>query len=204
MNVHYGCGFSSCAGWENFDASPTLRLERIPLIGAFVKKNSGRFPSNVKYGDIVRGLPVKNDSAELVYCSHVLEHLSLADLKIALINTYKILKKGGVFRLVLPDLEYEARKYIDNPDCNASVDFLKRIILGEEKRDRGIIKAIVNYAGNSRHLWMWDYKSLKLELEKCGFQKVRRAYYNDNENMHFVNIEEKSRWDNCLGLECVK
>ena len=98
MNVHYGCGFSSCEGWENFDASPTLIIERIPFFGLFVKKNNGRFPNNVKYGNIVKGLPLKDNSIDLVYCSHILEHLSLNDLKIALKNTYKMLK-GGVFQI---------------------------------------------------------------------------------------------------------
>ncbi len=51
---------------------------------------------------------------------------------------------------------------------------------------------------------MWDYKSLKKELEYCGFQQVRRAKYNDNKNINFLKIEEEGRWNNCLGIECFK
>ncbi|MCI5142460.1 MAG: methyltransferase type 11, partial [Candidatus Electrothrix sp. ATG1] len=29
--IHYGCGLSAPESWLNFDASPTLRLQRIPL-----------------------------------------------------------------------------------------------------------------------------------------------------------------------------
>ncbi len=93
--LQYGCGWSAPKGWRNFDASPTLRFERLPLIGRLYTRNSQRFPENVEYGDIVKGLPVAEESFHGVYCSHVLEHLSLADFRTALINTWRILKGGG-------------------------------------------------------------------------------------------------------------
>ncbi|MQP68452.1 hypothetical protein GE253_24335 [Niveispirillum sp. SYP-B3756] len=56
--VQYGCGWTAPPGWHNFDASPTLRFERLPLVGRLYSKNGRRFPDNVRYGDIVRGLPL--------------------------------------------------------------------------------------------------------------------------------------------------
>lgn len=103
--VHYGCHHCASPEWLNFDASPTLRLERLPVVGRLVRKNARRFPANVIYGDIVLGLPVSPDSCNGVYCSHVLEHLALEDCRRALLNTHRIMKRGGIFRMVLPDLE---------------------------------------------------------------------------------------------------
>jgi len=54
--VQYGCGWSAPINWRNFDASPTLRFERIPIVGRFYTKNASRFPRNVEFGDIVCGL----------------------------------------------------------------------------------------------------------------------------------------------------
>ena len=88
--VQYGCGWSAPINWRNFDASPTLRFERIPIIGKLYTKNDSRFPQNVEFGDIVSGLPIANNSCKGVYCSHILEHLSLEDFKLALKNTHKI------------------------------------------------------------------------------------------------------------------
>ena len=31
--LQYGCGWDALDGWLNFDASPTLRMERIPAVG---------------------------------------------------------------------------------------------------------------------------------------------------------------------------
>jgi len=109
--IQYRCGWSAPAGWRNFDASPTLRFERLPLIGKIYTKNKARFPDNVEYGDIVKGLPVKDSSCEAVYCSHVLEHLSCEDFRRALKNTFEMLGSGGVYRLVVPDLEHYIQNY---------------------------------------------------------------------------------------------
>src|SRR5437870_3987776 len=106
MNLHYGCGVFEAPGWYNWDASPTLRLQRLPLVGAVFRKwLPPHFPASVHFGDIVHGLPLQPDSCEAIYCCHVLEHLALEDLRSALHNTHRYLKVGGIFRLVVPDFE---------------------------------------------------------------------------------------------------
>ena len=190
--------------WRNFDASPTLRFERLPLIGRLYTRNSQRFPENVEYGDIVKGLPVAEESFHGVYCSHVLEHLSLADFRTALINTWRILRPGGggVFRLVLPDLEHMVNRYIDDCSESAAHTFMTDTGLGALKRDRSLRGFVVSYMGNSKHLWMWDFKSIAAELSRAGFTGIRRAAFGDSPDAAFSEVEEKDRWENCLGVEC--
>ena len=73
--IQYGCGLCAPKEWLNFDVSPTLRIQKTPVLGSLLKPVlNTTFPPNVKYGDIVRGLPVKDESAKAVYCSHTLEH----------------------------------------------------------------------------------------------------------------------------------
>src|SRR6478609_9406318 len=94
LYVQYGCGLSAPKEWKNFDGSPTLRIQKIPIIGSVLKsKLNVTFPSNVLYGDIVKGLPVNANSCDGIYCSHILEHLSLQDFRQALKNSFEILKK---------------------------------------------------------------------------------------------------------------
>jgi len=202
--IQYGCGWSAAQNWRNFDASPTLRFERLPIVGKLYTKNNTRFPQDVEYGDIIRGLPIPDEFCEGVYCSHVLEHLSLDDFKIALKNTYKILKPGGIFRLVLPDLEFSMNNYMNNSSSSAANDFLNETSLGRVTRPRGVLGLLKEYMGNSQHLWMWDYKSLAKELEEVGFTEIRRAEFNDSKDSTFKDVEDKDRWDNCLGIECSK
>jgi SAM-dependent methyltransferase len=200
--VQYGCGRSAPKGWRNFDASPTLRFERFPLVGRCWTRNTSRFPKNVEYGDIVKGLPLSSNSCDGVYCSHILEHLARDDFATAMQNTRRILTSGAVFRLVLPDLEYSIKRYLGDSSNNAAHDFLRETSLGQETRARGIKGLVISWLGNARHLWMWDYKAIEPELRKVGFVDIRRAFFGDSTDPMFAEVEEKDRWDNCLGVEC--
>src|SRR5436190_15654568 len=106
MKLHYGCGLCETPGWYNCDGSPTLWLQRLPVLGAgFRKWLAPRFPLGVHYGDIVSGLQIPPNTCEAVYCCHVLEHLAVDDLRKALRNTFTYLKPEGIFRAILPDFE---------------------------------------------------------------------------------------------------
>ncbi|CAB5101200.1 hypothetical protein D3OALGA1CA_1439 [Olavius algarvensis associated proteobacterium Delta 3] len=202
--VHYGCQWVAPKEWINFDASPTLRIGRIPVLGKIVRKNERHFPSNVIYGDIVKGLPIKPNTCDGVYSSHVLEHLSLTDCRIAIKNTYRIIKNGGIFRTVLPDFEYYVNIYTNSKEKNRSLSFLKNTGLGEIRREKGVKSILINTFGNSRHRWMWDFETLTIELEKCKFKEIRRAKFGDAVDPMFSLVESKERWHNCLGIECKK
>ncbi len=169
-HVQYGCGMSAPPGWRNFDASPTLRIEKVPVIGRLFTRKRVQFPKEAEYGDIVRGLPVPPGSCQGVYCSHVLEHLALSDFRVALRNTSRILKKGGTFRLVVPDLEYLARKYLNDQSPTSASTFMEESGLGCQTRNRNLAGIVASYWGNSRHLWMWDFKSIQSGAHKRGFR----------------------------------
>ncbi len=204
LYVQYGSGWCAPDGWRNFDASPTLRFERLPLLGRLYTKNRERFPENVEYGDIVTGLPVPENSCRAVYCSHILEHLALDDFRAALKNTYRILAFGGTFRFVLPDLEHFINAYAKDSSHDAALNFMSGTLLGKEKRTRGLKGVALEWLGNSRHFWMWDFKSMESELQKAGFVSIRRASFGDSPDSKFHEVEELERWENCLGVECKK
>lgn len=200
--VQYGCGLSAPQDWVNFDASPTLRLQRLPLVGRLGAAAGTTFPANVRYGDIVRGLPIEARSCRAVYCSHVLEHLSLSDFRVALVNTQGVLAPGGLFRLVVPDLRVAAQRYVADPSDTAAATFMNETFLGITERPRGMRGLLKSWLGNSQHLWMWDYPSLRRELETAGFKEIRAARMGDSAEPRFASVEEESRWVDAVGIEC--
>lgn len=58
-----------------------------------------------------QSLPFLDCSYDLVYASHVLEHVPWFQTMDALREVYRILKPGGVFEVWVPDFEYLVRCY---------------------------------------------------------------------------------------------
>lgn len=206
QNVQFGCGTCAPSSWLNFDAGPAFLLEkRFPFLKAsLVRRGFPDYPASIRYGDVIKGLPIKANTAERVYCSHVLEHLALDDCRKALRNVYSYLQPGGVFRFVLPDLEFYARQYLESEAPTAAQTFMKDTLLGEQQGARGMQSLPRALFGRSQHLWMWDYKSFVPELAAAGFTAVRRATFGDSGDPIFAEVEDQGRWVNCLGVECRK
>jgi predicted SAM-dependent methyltransferase len=198
--VQYGCGYSAPYNWINYDSSLSLRILKIPFIGKLVYKASGNrqiFPATVCYGDILNGLPEEEGSCDGVYASHVLEHLSRADCMIALNNTYSLLKPGGIFRIIVPDLEVRVRQYIldlENGIKDANDRFLRACYLGVESKPKSLIARLRKFYGASDHLWMYDYPSMTEMLKKAGFVDIRRCVFGDSADPMFKAVEDPDRF----------
>jgi hypothetical protein len=202
--VQFGCGTCAPSTWLNFDAGPAFWLERnVPWIKPLLlRRGFPDYPPNIIYGDVIKGLPLAPGSAAAVYCSHVLEHLALSDLRTTLRNTLGYLRPGGTFRFVLPDLEWLATSYVNASDPEAASRFMRDSYLGTEEQPKGTAGLMRMVFGRSAHLWMWDFKNLFAELERAGFTDIRRAQIFDNPDPRFRDVEDPGRWENCLGMEC--
>jgi hypothetical protein len=62
-------------------------------------------------------LPFKTGEADAVYHAHLLEHLPRRDSVPFLEECYRILRPGGVIRVVVPDLRKLAKQYLDDLDA---------------------------------------------------------------------------------------
>ncbi len=95
--IQFGCGLCAPATWQNFDAGPAFWIEKnLPFLKeTLVQRGFPSYPVNIEYGDVVRGLPVEERSAQGVYCSHVLEHLALNEFRTTLLHVFSYLKPGG-------------------------------------------------------------------------------------------------------------
>lgn len=90
--LNIGCGHRYHRDWTNIDLSPAT-------------------PDVIGY-NILKGLPFETGSFDVVYHSHILEHLSRVDGQTLMQECYRVLKPGGVIRVVVPDLAYSCRLYL--------------------------------------------------------------------------------------------
>lgn len=196
--VQFG-GFTDCPdGWVNYETSMHLRLSRLPILGRIFKKITPyKFSDEIIIGDIVKGLPIEEASVDVVFSSHVIEHLSRDDAQAAFNNVFKILKPGGVFRLVVPDLFARCKYYIDhyNEIDDPSAWLMKSTLLGKNQPHAlKLLERVRSTFSTSSHKWMWDEKSLSLALVMSGFQDIRRTTYAANDDNMIFRVEKKERF----------
>ena len=144
-------------------------------------------------------LPLRDDSIECVYGSHVFEHISIFKTPIVFKEVFRVLKKNGVFRLVLPDVEKSINEYI-----NSNEDFL----LFKRRKDRALLNYKKKYTlfeclkedflspngqidllgkDSLAHQNAWDFQSIKLDLVRAGFDidKIKRMGFKATQTNHF-------------------
>jgi hypothetical protein len=212
LYVQYGCGLTTPSGWRNFDIGIPYLIRSLPLVGAgayraVARLRQWKLPDNVRYGNVARGLPVPPNSCKGVYCSHVLEHLSLDEAHRALRNTRRLLQPDGLFRIVVPDLEQLARNYLHDDAADAAHRFIRSVYLGFERWPESLGSVLRDWLAErhrDHHKWMWDRKSLEKELREAGFNSVRRAQFGDSSDCRFRDVEDRNRWELAVGFECGK
>lgn len=94
--LNVGCGEQFHSDWTNIDLTPV---------------NKG-----IVTCDLTNGLPFDDGSFDVVYHSHVLEHLNASDGVAFLKECFRVLRRGGLLRIVVPDLEQIAALYLEMHD----------------------------------------------------------------------------------------
>jgi predicted SAM-dependent methyltransferase len=205
--LNIGSGLDAPEQWLNIDSSPTLTFSKIPLIGRPILSmlNGPQWPKAVKSGDLIRGLSLTENSCELIFASHVLEHLSVSDCQTALKNIFYYLKPEGTFRVIVPDLEALIADYqTSQPSSEAAWDFMDASGIGCKASRSTFRKRLAEAISNSRHQWMWDESSLKGVLAKQGFKNIRRCQYGEWSDSRFSLVEKEGRHIKAVCLEASK
>jgi predicted SAM-dependent methyltransferase len=70
----------------------------------------------VKAHNLREGVPLHDNSVDVVYHSHLLEHFAKHEAPVFLSECRRVLKPGGVLRVAVPDLEGITRTYLETLD----------------------------------------------------------------------------------------
>ncbi len=172
VKVNVGCGLTVASGWINIDGSLNALVSTWP---SFLLSQLHRFSgsrawfSQPEYIAILKnhrfvhhevryGLPLPDSSTDFVYTSHFLEHLHRADGERFMREVHRILKPGGVVRVLVPDLQDAINLFRDGRKEEAmSVIF---------KDSRKMYDA---------HHYMYDFDLLSGLLTRVGFSHIVRT-----------------------------
>jgi predicted SAM-dependent methyltransferase len=97
-NLNIGCGNKFHPDWHNADYNPVS--------------------DQVSFVDIKKSLPYSDNSFDVIYHSQVLEHLTRIEGEYFISECFRILKPGGIIRIVVPDLENIVKEYLSQLKLN--------------------------------------------------------------------------------------
>jgi SAM-dependent methyltransferase len=224
--LNLGCGLktSDKPGLINIDWSVYLRLRKMKilrpivplLIGAERFKRFQTLSDNIMVHDLAKGIPFDSDSVDVIYHSHMLEHLDRDVAVEFLAEARRVLRPGGIHRIVVPDFEKSCRAYIthialcetDPSEFVRHDSYVAEMLEQSVRREgastsqqrpmRRFIEKLVLGDARQRgemHQWMYDSINLKAKLDSTGYGEVHVQDYNTSLipawNEYGLDVDEK-------------
>ena len=149
--LHLGSGTQYKDGWVNVD------LAGDPVDLAW---------------NLAKPLPLPAGSAHGVFSEHVLEHMPFEAGLGLLREARRVLRPGGIARIVVPDAGRLLASYVDG-----GRGFIAATRGGRPTPMTAVNELFYWY----RHCWLYDAETLTLALEAAGFEQVRQRGFGDTD-----------------------
>jgi len=176
--MQIGCGPNLFEGWLNTDLNCN---DKIAYLNAGAK------------------FPIESDSFDFVYSEHLFEHLKVEQQLNMLSESYRILKKGGVLRIAMPNIDYLFSVYANStaPENRDYVDWyvnnmphlkaVKNLVVDKEEH---YIYAINNFFKAWGHQVIHNVSSVSKLAMQCHYTQVRECAVGESEVPFFQSIEK--------------
>lgn len=139
-----------------------------------------------------------------VVADNVIEHLTLKQGRMMLKNIYGSMENNGVIRIATPDLMGICEAYISK-DVSKLLDFsndMRQFNL--DINDFPDLFRVTYCCFGHNKGYIYDFKTLKLELEGAGFINVTRFLPGISEIENFKGIEKRKGISDAWGQLCVE
>jgi hypothetical protein len=176
--INIGCGRNPTPEWDNYDNSVSVWLSRRPVLSAILRALGllsedqmqnirwNREHPLVKWADATKLIPAEDCSAEVIYTSHMVEHLDRAEVGRFFQEVRRVLVPGGILRIAVPDLSKIVSSYMIGGDADV---FFRRMNV-EGNRPKTLVQRVQwLIIGPRHHMWMYDGNSLCRLLAESGF-----------------------------------
>lgn len=206
--LNIACGSRTDWAWTNIDFSPYAKLTRLPSLVKKTLRAVGLLSDHrwatlktidpdIIYWDLRKGVPFRDDTFDCVFHSQFLEHLPRDAAPSFLKECHRVVKPGGVIRVVVPDLRDHCQRYLEAFDAvtregdhrfadleyatDRLIDQMVRTESAGTRLQRPAVRLIERLvrggaaAVGEQHLWMYDRHTLGKLLTETGFTDVRDA-----------------------------
>ena len=177
VKINLGSALEVAPGWINVDASLNAFISRWPssfqstlysLSGQSAFMGRDEYLERLRenrfvHCDLTRALPFVDSSADFVYSSHFLEHLTRAECVRVLAEARRVLGPDGVIRVAVPDLDAAIELYTKGEAREMLDHYFYRPELGKL----------------AEHRYLYNFPLLAEALTEAGFGDVRRCAYRE-------------------------
>lgn len=156
-----------------------------------------RSTPNIVHDLTVVPYPFKENTADFIYASHIIEHLTYEKAQQLFRESLRILAPGGVLRIVTPDYRTAFTKYIEGK----FVEWFTGIMDGDKSwpkksyyTDLLALTEEFIYAGAPNplgHKSIWDIETILFLLKKAGYTETYQSNYNKSVYPELKGIDNR-------------
>lgn len=154
MKLHLGCGKRHIPGFIHIDAVDYPHVDHVATI------------DNLSF--------IQDNSVDLIYNCHVLEHFKRKDVERVLAEWFRVLKPGGILRVSVPDFSKLCEVYQREGNINLVI---------------GALFGRQDYLYNI-HYNVFDFASLSTALTNTGFTNVKRYDWRETEHAEIDDFSQ--------------
>lgn len=169
------------------------------------------FEKGIDYGaDLRYPLRIPSESIDGIICEHTFEHLDYSSDLQMFQECYRILKPGGVFRIILPDLSLFLKAYVNN-DENWFKEWERMYFTTSKDSNRAKrklkthLEAVSFVMQEYGHISAWDFNTLKAYLSEVGFTTIEQTEWRQGKVSELlIDTDMDTRKHVSIYLEAVK
>ncbi|MCC6887218.1 MAG: class I SAM-dependent methyltransferase [Hyphomicrobiales bacterium] len=165
-----GSGNNLEQGFLRIDSLPRTRLsphKRRGYIRCDILKLTAKDVARLGQFDVVR-------------MQHVLEHFDFEDAGKVLRNCARLLKKGGMMLVTVPDLRVHIRRYLRGGYRTSGFRWWAHKRIPKDSPMSFYFSIFTHSMVHEQHRWCYDFEGLRYQLKACGaFRAIRYLDYKD-------------------------
>lgn len=148
------------------------------------------FQPNVGYGADLR-YPLLIDDAVFngIFTEHTLEHLNYSEVAKILAECQRVLKPGGLIRVIVPDLSIFVENYVSN-NVSWFRDWEREVLKPRGRSMISRMEALSFVTQENGHRSAWDFETMEKFLMRAGFTEIQKRAYHEGRDARLLQDKD--------------